>query len=310
MLIEFLSHLRYFMPRLLGFGLALGAVFGALTYPLLGAIAGAPWGLAAGFIMAFVLSIFLPIYERRFASEDSADYQSQVSIAAGLVTTVVMALPLLVIFAPVAGLTAAYLMHNYAESAEYRGEKRKSFMPDAYQRRGGALSKMAGETLGTGKWVVFLGSFAVTIFFLFANFWGNLVIFSLSDFVAALFLLLTGMMYGFMASLPVALVNGLFVHFMNRLYFKPDTPKEQYKARIVPMVAILTLFSSAIVTFGLGAPFASIAAGLAASKYADWYYEEAGAEKPKRAARLEDEQDDAEAFADEAEDDARQDRVG
>jgi hypothetical protein len=283
---EFLRLLRYFAPRLLGFGLVLGTLFGALTYPILGGFVGAPWGFAGGLVVAILLSIFIPVYERRFAPEDEESKQSQMTIMAGLVTTIVMALPLLFVYAPVAGLTAAYLVKGYTESAEYTGEKRKSSSADPYQRRSGVFTKVASETMKQSRWVVGLGTVLAALLGLviLASPMLNLS----SGLGFSLFMVVFGVIYGFINALTISTINGLFVNFMNRLYFKEDTPKELYKRRIVPMVALLTLFTSAIVTFGLGAPFASIAAGIAAAKYADWYYEDEGEEKAKRGSRLED----------------------
>jgi hypothetical protein len=293
MLVEFFRLLRYFAPRLLGFGLVLGALFGALTYPILGGFVGAPWGIGAGLLVSIILSIFIPVYERRFAPEDEESKQSQMVLMGGLVTTIVTAIPLLILYAPIAGLTAAYLVKGYTDSAEYRGEKRKSSSIDPYQRRNGVFSKVTGEMLRQANWVIALGTLVGM---------GILALISFTDaalpseLLAIPFFGVLGLAYGYLVALVVASVNGLFVNFMNRLYFNEDTPKELYKRRIVPMVALLSLFTSAIVSFGIGAPFASIAAGFAASKYADWYYEDEGDEKAKRGARLE------ETFAEEEED--------
>jgi hypothetical protein len=298
MLAEFFRLLRYFAPRLLGFGLVLGALFGALTYPILGGFVGAPWGIGAGLLVSIILSIFIPVYERRFAPEDEESKQSQMVLMGGLVTTIVTAIPLLILYAPIAGLTAAYLVKGYTDSAEYRGEKRKSSSSEPYQRRNGVFSKVTGEMLRQANWVIALGTLVgMGILALIAFADAPL----LSELIAIPFFGVLGLAYGYLVALVVASVNGLFVNFMNRLYFNEDTPKELYKRRIVPMVALLSLFTSAIVSFGIGAPFASIAAGLAASKYADWYYEDEGEEKAKRGTRLEEhfEDEDGDFEADE-----------
>jgi hypothetical protein len=283
---EFLRLLRYFAPRLLGFGLVLGALFGALTYPILGGFVGAPWGLGAGLLMSIVMSIFIPVYEKRFAPEDEESKQSQMVLMGGLVTTIVMAIPLLILYAPIAGLTAAYLVKGYTDSAEYTGEKRKSSSADPYQRRNRVFSKVTGEMMRQANWVIALGTVIGTLAVILISI-GNPFTALSSELLAIPFVAVLGIAYGYLVALVVASVNGLFVNFMNRLYFNEDTPKELYKRRIVPMVALLSLFTSAIVSFGIGAPFASIAAGLAASKYADWYYEDEGEEKAKRGSRLE-----------------------
>jgi hypothetical protein len=281
---DFFRLLRYFAPRLIGFGLVLGALFGALTYPILGGFAGAPWGLGAGLLISIILSIFIPVYENRFAPDDEESKQSQMVVMGGLVTTIAMAIPLLILYAPIAGLTAAYLVKGYTDSAEYTGEKRKSTSLDPYQRRNGVFSKVTGEMMRQANWVIALGTVVGMGILALISFTDAVLTYEL---IAIPFFGVLGLAYGYLVALVVASVNGLFVNFMNRLYFSEDTPKELYKRRIVPMVALLTLFTSAIVTFGIGAPFASIAAGLAASKYADWYYEDEGEEKAKHGARLE-----------------------
>jgi hypothetical protein len=297
MLSEIFRHLHYFLPRLLGFGLILGGFFGMLTYPIFGGLIGAPWGLVGGLLVSLLVSIFIPIYERRFPEEDEAKHQTQMSLAAGVVTTIIMAIPLLVLFAPIAGLTVAYLVRGYTDSQEYTGEKRKSDSQDPYQRRKGVFSKVASASLDKGKWVVLLGTIASTLITIFSGIWGTYLIRSVYD-VAAMFLFGIGALaYGITLSLPIVAINGLFVSMMNRLYFK-DMPKEQYKPRIIAMLSLLTLFTSAVVTFGIGAPFAAVAAGFAAAKYADWYFEDE--EKPKRQARLEDGLEEEEELLDDA----------
>jgi hypothetical protein len=301
MMSEFFRLLRYFTPRLLGFGLVLGTLFGALTYPILGGFVGAPWGLAGGLLLAIVLSIFMPIYERRYGHETEAPEASELVIAAGLVTTVVMAIPLLILYAPIAGLTAAYVVKGYTESPEYTGEKRKSSSQDPYQRRRGVVGKVVSEMMSQSRWVIILGTVLGMLGLVAYGIFDPLISLE-SALFGAPFFGIAGLIYGFVNAVTIASVNGLFVGFMNRLYFNEDTPKELYKRRIVPMVGLLTLFTSAIVTFGIGAPFASIAAALAAGKYADWYYEGEGEEKAKRGSRLEEGlEDEDELFGDEQE---------
>jgi len=99
-----------------------------------------------------------------------------------------------------------------------------------------------------------------------------------------LFIGFIGTIYGFIVASMIAAVNALFVVMVNRLFFDPDMSKSQYKARIVPLVGILTLFLSMIVTAGIGAPFAAIAGAFGASKYVDWYYALDEEDKAKRGA--------------------------
>jgi hypothetical protein len=100
--------------------------------------------------------------------------------------------------------------------------------------------------------------------------------------VELIFLGLGGAFYGFVVASFVAAVNAIFIVMVNRLFFDPEMSKSQYKARIVPLVGVLTLFLSMVVTLGIGAPFAAIAGAFGASKYADWYYEMDAEEKAKR----------------------------
>lgn len=310
MLFEILRHLRYFMPRLLGFGLVLGGLFGMLTYPIFGGLIGAPWGLVGGLLVSLLVSVFIPIYERRFPEADEAKHQTQMSLAAGAVTTIIMAIPLLILFAPIAGLTVAYLVHGYTESPEYTGEKRKSDSQDPYQRRKGVMGKMMSETTSYGKWVVILGTIVSAIGF-FVSMFLQFGLISGGDWIAAFISIILfgimGLIYGFVASMPIAAINGLFANMLNRLYFK-DMPKEQYKPRIIAMISLLTLWTSSVVTFGIGAPFAAVAAGFAAAKYADWYFE-GEEEKPKRQARLEDGLEDEGEVLDDAEEESEKAKV-
>lgn len=293
---DIFRHIWHFLPKLAGYGLILGGLFGALTYPVFGAIIGAPWGLAAGMLLAILMGIGIPVYNRYFADVESEDYQSRLTIGVGLMTTVIFALPLLFIYAPFAGITAAYLAHQYAETPSF-SEKRKH---DLYQRRPKAMTRLATEILHKAKWVAGLGILAVLALFS----WESPPI---SDYF---FIAILGVIYSAVTATSIAAINGVFVSFANRLYFSPDMPKSKYKIQVVTLVSVLTLFLSAIVTFGVGAPFAAAAAGWGAAKYADWYYD-GEEEKKKRSdrdfAHLEDDLDDSD-FSEEDESLRQQER--
>lgn len=281
-LIDILRHLRHFLPRLMGYGLLLGTLFGTLTYPIFGTMLGAPWGLAAGTALGIFTGIGIPIYNRFFADVESENYQSKLTIGVGLSTTIVMALPLLFIYAPFAGITTAYVTYKYAETPSF-SEKRKNL---AYQRRLGVVTRLITEILKKVRWLAGMGILAV----LFGLYLDSRPIL---DYV---FVIIFGIIYSAIMAIIIGSINGLMVTFANHLYFSPDMPKSQYKIQVVVLVSVLTLFLSAIVTLGVGAPFAAVAAGLGAAKYADWYYEGSNEEKQKRLdksyARLEDDLED------------------
>lgn len=278
MLAEIFRHWRYFIPRFLGYGTALGALFGGLTYPIFGIFFGGPWGFLGGLVLGILMGIGVPIYNHYFASDDADTYQSQLTFGAGLIATVVMALPLLFIYSLVAGLVTAYISHQYAEDPTMKGEKRKHSV-DAYQRRDKVFTQAANSMMSKAKYFVGLMTIGGMTLYSLVSFFDPFASFDLAFLIG---IGIAGLIYGFIVAAFIAAVNALFIVMANRLFFDPEMPKTQYKARIVPIVGILTLFLSMIVTFGVGAPFAAIAGAFGASKYADWYYEEDEEEKAKR----------------------------
>lgn len=278
MLGEMIRHWRYFIPKFLGYGTALGALFGGLTYPILGAFVGAPWGFVGGLFLGILMGIGVPIYNRFFASKDPETYQTQLAFGAGLVATVVMALPLLFIYSLVAGLVTAYVTHQYAEDPTMKGEKRKHSV-DAAQKRDNVFSNAAKALMSKANYFIGLTVILAMLAYTANAFYYPFVTFR---WVELIFLGLGGAIYGFIVASFVAAVNAIFIVMVNRLFFDPEMSKSQYKARIVPLVGVLTLFLSMVVTFGIGAPFAAIAGAFGASKYADWYYEMDAEEKAKR----------------------------
>lgn len=278
MLGEIFRHWRYFIPRFLGYGTVLGALFGGLTYPVIGALFGAPWGFAGGLVLGILMGIAVPVYNRYFASDDADTYQTQLAFGAGLVATAVMALPLLFIYSLVAGLVTAYVSHQYAEDPTMKGEKRKHSV-DAYQRRDKVFTGAASAMMDKAKYLIGLMTVGGMALYGLASYFDPFTFF---EWFTLIGIGIGGLIYGYLVAGIIAAVNALFIVMVNRLFFDPDMPKSQYKARIVPIVGVLTLFLSMIVTFGVGAPFAAIAGALGASKYADWYYEQDEEEKAKR----------------------------
>lgn len=278
MLSEILRHWRYFIPKFVGYGGALGTLFGALTYPIFGAFIGAPWGLLGGLVLGILMGIGVPIYNHYFAPEDSEQYQTQLTFGAGMLTMIVMAIPLLFIYALPAGMVAAYVAHQYADNPIAVHEKRKHNI-DMSQKRERVFAVATNSLLSKGLHVIplaiivaILGYVGISILDPFTTF----------DLFVTLIIGIGGAIYGFIVATLIAVVNALFIVMANRLFFDVDMPKSQYKPRIVASVSVLTLFLSMIVTAGIGAPFAAIAGAFGASKYADWYYEPDENEKAKR----------------------------
>lgn len=281
MLSDIFQHWRYFIPRFIGYGTILGGLFGGLTYPIIGILFGAPWGFFGGLLLGVLAGIGVPVYNRYFAPDDSEHYQSQLTFGAGLLATLVMALPLLFIYSLVAGLVTSYIMHQYAENPGQSGEKRKHSV-DAYQKRDKVFTHVANAMMSKARYFILIAT-GLVAFGLSAN-----DIYFGTDISRLVFInivvIVAGLLYGFLVAAMIAAVNGLFTVMVNRLFFDPDMSKSQYKARIVPLIGILTLFLSMIVTAGIGAPFAAIAGAFGASKYADWYYALDEEEKAKRSA--------------------------
>ena len=280
MLSEILRHWRYFIPKFVGYGGALGTLFGALTYPIFGAFIGAPWGLLAGLLLGILMGIGVPIYNERYAPDNSHQYQTQLTFGAGMLTILVMAIPLAFIYALPAGMVAAYMAHQYSDNPIAVHEKRKHNI-DMSQKRERVFPVAITSLFSKGLYVIPLGIIMVLLGYAVLS---NFEPFSTFDWIAIPFISITGALYGFIIAAIIAITNALFIVMANRLFFDVDMPKSQYKPRIIASVSVLTLFLSMIVTAGIGAPFAAIAGALGAAKYADWYYEPDAEEKAKRSA--------------------------
>ncbi len=268
-----LQNILYFTLRLGGYGFLAGALFGSLIYPIFGAFMGVPLGLTAGIALGLLFGVGIPIYER-YALTDNLDveqYAGRLALGTGLIATFVSALPLAFIFAPVAGFTSAYVAHHYAYRRSPLAQKPKNdfFGSDHRQRRQGVVRRLTRDILARSFYVSVP---AAAILFLMSAFGGNILV----AVGAAIFTLIWGTAFAWV----IGLINGFFIAFLNRLIFEPELTKEAYKRRVSTIVGVLTLFLGSIVTLGIGAPFAAVAAGFAANQYADWYYAET--EKPKR----------------------------
>ncbi len=267
-----IRNLAYFVPRMGGYGFLAGALFGALIYPGFGAFIGAPLGLTAGILLGIIFGIGITFYNIA-ALQDAADvdeYASRLAMGTGLIATVLSALPLAFIFAPVAGFTTAYVANRYAYEASPLAQKRKNdhFGAEDRHRRSGVVRQLTREILMKS---VYVSGLAAVIFFLLGA--------AQSIFVAMSFFIFS-LIWGTAFAGIIGLVNGFFITFLNQLIFEPELSKEAYQRRVVAIVSVLTLFLSSIVTLGIGAPFAAFAAGAAARKYTDWYYD--APEKEKR----------------------------
>ncbi len=280
MLSEILRHWRYFIPKFVGYGGALGTLFGALTYPIFGAFIGAPWGLLAGLLLGILMGIGVPIYNERYAPDNNQQYQTQLTFGAGMLTILVMAIPLAFIYALPAGMVAAYVAHQYSDNPIAVHEKRKHSI-DMAQKREKIFSQASNMFLSTGRYVIALGVLVAILGYSILSFLDPLTPFW---WLAIPFITIGGVIYGFIVVALIAMANALFIVMANRLFFDVDMPKSQYKPRIIASVSVLTLFLSMIVTAGIGAPFAAIAGAFGAAKYADWYYEPDAEEKAKRSA--------------------------
>ena len=280
-----LKNIWYFGTRFLGYGLIFGFAFGSFTYPVAGTMVGTVWGSIAGLAMGLVTGIGVTIYDRFFVKPetDFATYQRNLSYGVGMGTLVVMALPLLIVYAPIAALTAAFVAHTYARTYLPQEEKRKN--EDRQTLRTGVVARVIKNTVS--KSPIFVGLAAVGVAFLrwwdmTYNWWYNVPT-ATEVWTQTLIAGLVVIVYGFVLAAVIGLVNGLFIHFMNHLHFTPNTSKDTYKRQLVPMVTLLTLIMTIVAAGFVGAPLAAIAAGWGASKYVDWYYD--GQEKPKRAAQ-------------------------
>lgn len=277
------SNLWYFGSRLFGYGLLFGLIFGSFVYPLIGSMIGIAWGGVAGLGLGLLTGIGVTIYNRFFVKPetDIYAYQRNLTYGVGMATLIITALPLLIVFAPVAALTAAFVAHSYVRRQLPRDEKLKNEYRQTL--RTGVVAQMIRRTVS--KAPIFVGLVAIGGMFLrwwdMTHSWWNPS--TLEIWMQTIAVGAGVVIYGFVLAAVIGLVNGLFVHFLHHLHFSPDTPKDQYKRQVVPMVTVLTLLMTIVAAGFVGAPLAAIAAGWGASKYVDWYYD--GQEKPKRDAR-------------------------
>lgn len=279
---DFWQALRFFTSQGMINGLLLGALAGTLTYPIAGTIVGLFYGGGIGFVLGIVLAVAISIYNQRITTPDLdwEQYRSNLTFYAGLGAAILTALPLMVIYAPVAGLAAAYTAHQYAEKFAGRVVKRKN--DERLIRR----YDIKRHTIGA-----FIGLMVRKARPLVAIIWGlGFIALTGSAIATAVpFLLWLGTMLAFTLLLPVGaaicmgllgLTVGSVLHMLNRIYFREDMEKDQYKRQVMIIAAGLMILTSPVVTLVIGAPIAAVVAALAARDYAEWYYDDS--EKPKR----------------------------
>lgn len=276
------NALWFFVTRGTINGVLLGALAGTLTYPAAGTVIGLFYGGGVGFVLGIILAIATAIYNRRVTSPDMdwQKYQNNLTFWAGLSAALLTALPLFLIYAPVAALAAAYTAHQYAD--RYAGSVVKRKNEDRPLRRFeikrftvsryiGLMLRKARPLLAIG-WllgVVALVTGAITSGMPFLVLLGFLSAFTMA--VPLLGTLYVGLL---------GLVVGSVLHMLNRVYFHEDMPEERYQRQVMAIAAGVMLLTSPVVTLAFGAPIAAVVAALAARDFAGWYYDDE--EKPKR----------------------------
>lgn len=265
----------YFTWRGLGYGFALGALGGTLAYPVLGTFFGGIWGGAVGLTLGVILGLASHVYNRRAYQQqlDFDDYQAALTWGAGVGAAVLSALPLFIIFAPIAAITAAYVAHRYAEDNAQQIAKRKVETlshPQRHMERKGVINQYINHLFSKTKWLLIIGSLGAAVIAFVAGL----------PFLPMASLILQAVVFGVVALLGgaaiitmVGMANGIMIQFMNRLFFTQSTDKATYKRALVAFCAIFTLLISPVVTLFVGTPIAALFAAWAAASYADWYYE-------------------------------------
>lgn len=271
----------YFLWRGFGYGLMLGALAGSLVYPVFGTIGGGIWGAGVGIVLGLILGTAGHFYNRRAYRQQMAfeAYQANFTMGAGLAAAILGGLPLFLIFAPIAGLTAAYVANRYAEDNAKHIAKRKveGMIPEkTHMERPGVISKFVDQMLSKAKWPIGLAAIGLSVLYLLSPAFAGQD--ALAGFIAAGITGIGAALAGTLAVTTLGLANGVMIQFLNRLVFKQDMEKQRYKRAIVAFSAVFTLLISPVVTLGLGAPLAALVAAWAAAAYVDWYY----ADMPKR----------------------------
>jgi hypothetical protein len=298
----------YFLWRGGAYGAVFGAIAGTFIIPIYLSMIGLAWGAIIGLVMGTPLGIGIHFYNRRAYSQqmDFDEYQSNLVTGAGIATTLITALPLAVLLAPMAGLAAAYITHRYAEDHAHHIIKRKNegLLPDtqSHMEKKGTVSKFSDYFLAKSKCIYYAGLVIVTLAGLFAPAitmnidLGRITLGNIAWLIA----LIVGWSIYFQAL--VMLVGGsvgVFIQILNRVVFSPEWTPEQYKRWVMVSAGLFTLVITPIVGLIVGAPILAIIAMLAARDYADWYFEGEEIDKAKRdASRLAEGEIDMDAEAD------------
>lgn len=273
------------------YGGCLGALAGSFVLPLLGSLLGAFIGGIGGLGLGVVLGVCIALLNRLMFDADIEiqRYRRWLTLGTGIFVTVVSA-PFIAIFAPIAGVAAAYSASHYADWYGKSWVKRKNDRNDndRNDQIETADSAPASSMLSTikifnraafqrGWWSIPLAAlFGVALWYgglpswyMLAYQWVILVEFLA---IAAVSLVASGLIFMLIVS-----SNALVFHAFNRLIlheYWPNLPQARYKQAAGVMAFLFTMLSSGIVTLGLGLVPAAFIMAMAARTFADEYYDE------------------------------------
>ncbi len=265
------------------YGGCLGALAGSFVFPLLGSIVGAIMGGLGGLGLGVILGVSITLVNRMIFNDDTdiQQYRRWLTVGVGIFVTVISA-PFIAIFAPIAGVAAAYCASHYADWQGNLGVKHKN---DDLEIAEFAPQSSVFDTVKTFNWAALRrGWWAIPLATLFgiAVWYGNLPSWYMLEFAwVILFEFIAMGVLSFIASslifMLIASSNALVFHAFHRLViheYLPNLPHERYKQAAGIIAFVFTLLSSGIVTLGLGLLPASVIMAMAARTFADWYYGE------------------------------------
>ena len=290
--------LQYFIWRGIGYGLAFAALLGVTLYPLSDIPSFLQRGGIVGLIVGILLALGVYRYNIYAANKELAfeDYQATLTRGAGLLITIITAIPLYFLFAPLAGIVAAYLANDYTENHAPTAIKRKQNTEhlQQYNRKQAVMRVYFDKFYKRAKPLV-----KITLFGLSALSVGialnNILRSAEVDFVRYL-ALVSGAVATFamvwlgvvFLLVPNFLLIAFLIQMLNQSVFSPTLSLSAYRKRLMVVSAILPLLSLPLVSQFVH-PFMAViilivvgrVAALTARDYTDWYFEGDAIDKAK-----------------------------
>lgn len=287
--------LTVFLWSGVSYGVLLGGVIGTFIEPGDGTFEGAYRGLLVGIVIAMLAVFSISFYNRR-AIQNGVTYdvyqRTVTRFTAGL-AIIIAAIPA-TIFAPIAGLAAAYVVHRYAEIHMQEALKHKGYATSLsinVDTEGlSVVFTLAEMMLRRSKWPLICSQAIVAIIVFTIGMdiptygidiptyvIGYKVFAAGIAVISAVLLIAVGVA---LLAVFICLANGLSIPMLNRVLIPQTWSLEQYQRFVGVIFAATAILTIHPATFAVSLPVAIIVgltaaliAGLAAQDYAAWYYE-------------------------------------